>query len=226
MDKIVSLFEGMDTLSLIVVIAGILVAMQILPNAIKKMGIVKLGPLEMEHKQQTLNYEVNRKIDNIDISNRENLWDMTESVFFDVAEGSLIKCEAAVGYILSGVSSPIRSMVLLNHIAPKLIESEKDFLVSKINRGISRAIRDAKHIVCYGDCPIADDVSKLDIDKYNVVIEDWIARARSITSKACKDKIKVYEMALENTKDKHWVSVYKDCIDKNKSYINGMGYKI
>lgn len=226
MDKIITLFEGMDTLSLVVVVAGIIIAIQILPNAVRKMGITRFGPLEMEHKQQTLNYEINRKIDDIDINNRERLWDMTEDIFAIASEKSPIKCDAAVGYILSGVSSPIRNMVLLNHIAPKLVKSEEDVLRAKINRGISRAVRDAKHIIHDKGCPVSSDVSTLSVERYTELIEDWVMRARSITSKACKDKIKVYEGALDNTNDKHWVSVYKECIQKNKSYIKGMGYDV
>ena len=226
MDKILSFLEGQSLASLSVLLVGLLALLHVLPNTIRKLGIIKLGPLEMEHKHQTLNYEINRKIDEIDINNRERLWDMTEDIFAVASEKSTIKCEAAVGYILSGVSSPIRNMVLLNHIAPKLVKSEEDVLRAKICRGISRAVRDAKHIVHGKGCPVSSDVSDLSVERYTGLIEDWMMRARSITSKACKEKLKVYQYAVDNTKDKYWVDVYRSCILKNKSYIKGMGYEI
>ena len=54
----------------------------------------------------------------------------------------------------------------------------------------------------------------------------WIQIAREITVKACFEKIHIYEQALGQTKDKHWKAVFEDCINKNISYIEGMGWII
>lgn len=224
MESFLDYLSGLDTVSLIVLVLGVIFGMYILPNVIKRTGIVKLGPLEMEHKQQTQNYEINRKIDEIDIENRENLWEMTEDIFAMAAESSTIKCDAAVGYILSGISSPIRNLVLINHIAPKLTMSYEPQLRAKISRGISRAIRDARSINHGHECPVVSDIMGLKLERYDNLVDDWIHRARSITVKACSEKLKIYESAIENTNDKHWKAVYKTCAKKNKEYIKGMGY--
>lgn len=224
MDKLLDYLSGLDTMSLIVVVIGVLFGIYILPNIIKRLGIVKLGPLEMEHKHQTQNYEVNRKIDEIDIDNRENLWEMTEDIFALAAEGSTIKCEAAVGYILAGISSPIRNLVLINHIASKLTESFEPQLRAKISRGINRAIREARSVTHGHGCPVVDDIMGIKLERYDHVVDDWIHRARAITAKACQDKLRVYESAIENTSDKHWKEVYRACAKKNRDYIKGMGY--
>lgn len=226
MDKVLTLLEGMDAWSLIVLMGGILALVHILPNTIKKLGISRLGPLEIEHQHQSQNYEINRKIENIDIDNRENLWEMTEDLFAVAAESSPLGCDAAIGYILAGVSSPIRTMVLLNHIAPKLVKSEEATLRAKINRGISRAVKEAKYITQGDGCPISEDISDLSVSRYDTLIQDWILRARSIASRACLAKIKVYEDAVDTIHDKYWKAVYKTCIQKNKEYIKGMGYDI
>lgn len=211
---------------LVAIIAGILLVLYVLPNTVRKLGISRLGPLEMEHRHQSQNYETTRQINDIDLDNRESLWDMTEDLFDAVAESSPIHCDAAVGFILSGVASPIRTMVLLNHIAPKLVRDNEDALVAKIRRGIARSVKDARR-TCHGDgCPVAADVSAIDTGKYDVVISDWLMRARSITSKACRDKIAVYNTALSMTNDKFWRRVYAECIDRNKGYIRGMGYEV
>lgn len=224
MDKLLDYLSGLDTLSLMVLVVGVIFGIYILPNVIKRLGIVKLGPLEMEHKHQTQNYEINRKIDEIDIENRENLWDMTEDMFAVAAETSTIKCDAAVGYILAGISSPIRNLVLINHIAPKLTASFEPQLRAKISRGISRAIRDARSINHGQGCPVVDDIMAINLERYDKLVDDWIDRARAITVKACQDKLRVYDTAIENTSDKHWKGIYRNCAMKNREYIRGMGY--
>lgn len=226
MDQLLTYLSGLDTISFAVLVAGVLFAIYILPNIVKRLGIVKLGPLEMEHKHQTQNYEINRKIEDIDITNRENLWDMTEDMFSMAAESSPIKCEAIVGYILAGVSSPIRNLVLINHIAPKLVKSYESQLRVKIMRGISRAIKDARVINHDNGCPVMSDIQALTPERYDQLIDNWIIRAREITSRACLDKIRLYESAIENTNDKYWKDVYKTCVQKNKAYVKGMGYDV
>lgn len=225
MEKILSLLESMDVFSLLVVFGSILAAMHMIPNIIKKLGISKLGPLEMEHRNQSNNYETNRKIEIIDLDNRENLWEMTEDLFSAAADASTLGCDAAIGYILHGVSDPIRTMVLLNHIAPKLVKHNEADLRARITRGISRALKDARAIIHKDECPVADEVAEIAISKYDVLIDQWIDRARSITSQACKKKIEIYEIAIESNSDKYWKDIYKNCIQKNKHYIRGMGYE-
>lgn len=225
MDRILSLLEGMDVFSLLVVFGSILAALHMVPNIIKKLGISKLGPLEMEHRNQSNNYETNRKIEIIDIDNRENLWEMTEDLFSAAADASTLGCDAAVGYILHGVSDPIRTMVLLNHIAPKLVKHNEVDLRARITRGISRALKDARTITQKDKCPVSDDIAGIPISKYDSLIDNWINRARAITSQACEKKIQVYEAAIENNSDKHWKDIYKNCINKNRHYIKGMGHE-
>lgn len=224
MDKLLEYLSGLDTLSLMVLVVGVIFGVYILPNVIKRLGIVKLGPLEMEHKHQTQNYEINRKIDEIDIENRENLWDMTEDIFAVAAEASTIKCEAAVGYILAGISSPIRNLVLINHIAPKLTTAYEPQLRAKISRGISRAIKDARAINPGNGCPVVEEIMSIKIERYDSLVDNWIDRARAITTKACQDKLRIYDTAIDSTNDKHWKEVYRSCAMKNRDYIRGMGY--
>ena len=217
--------QSLELSSLIVFILGIIAIIYFLPNAVKRMNIVKLGPLEIEHRHQSQNYEINREIERIDIENRENMWDMTDDLFMSASESSNIKCEAVVGYVINCIASPIRNIVMLNHIAPKLVKSEEQHLKDKIKRGISRSIRDAKKID-YGDgCPIENDLLGINVEKYSNLIEDWIIRARQITSRACLRKIHVYEKAINDTNDTHWKEIYKHCINKNKGYLKGMGYE-
>lgn len=214
----------MELSSLVVLILGVIAIIYFLPNAVKKMNIVKLGPLEIEHRHQSQNYEVNRMIENIDLENRENLWEMTEDIFNSVAESSTIECEAVVGYIINGVSNPIRNIVMMNHVTKKLMKSEEQQLKEKIKHGISRSIRDAKRVDYAEGCPIENDLLDINTDKYSKVIDDWIIRARQITARACLAKINVYERAIAEINDNYWKEIYKSCIKKNQNYLKGMGY--
>lgn len=226
MKELVEFLTNISDFGLIVIIVGILLVLYVLPNTIRRLGVVRLGPLEMEHRHQSQNYEVNRKVDEIDIANRERLWEMTEDIFDIAASSSKIRCEAVVGYILDGIAGPIRNLVMINHISSKLLIAEEDNLRSRIGRGVARAMRDTKKINYGNGCPIQDDIRSLELDGYTYLIDDWIARARSITAKSCRDKIRVYETALEDTKDRHWIRVYQNCIVKNQGYIRGMGYNV
>ena len=114
---------------------------------------------------------------------------------------------------------------MLNHIAPKLVKSEEQHLKDKIKRGISRSIRDAKKVNYSEGCPIENDLLGINSDKYSHIINDWIIRARQITSRACLKKIHVYEKAINDTNDDHWKEIYKSCIKKNQNYLKGMGYE-
>lgn len=226
MESAVASVAGMSPLSLAVVAIFVLVVLVYLPSLIRRLGITKVGPVEMEHKAQVQNYEINRRVEEIDTDNREALWDMTEDLFFAAGESSSIKCEAAVGYILELLASPIRTMVLLNHIAPKLVVSEEEALRTKINRGIARSLKAARSAICSEKCGVGEEIGNLCVDKYEVLVSDWIQRARSITAKSCREKIRIYEGVLKDIKDKNWEKIYTDCIHKNVEYIRGMGYSI
>lgn len=224
-----SVTNGLATIPPItLVILGILILaiLYSLPRILRSSGIKKFGPLEIEHADQTINHNLLRQIDAIDTDNRETLWDMTEDIFLMVAVNSSVQCSAAVGHIIDGVASPIRNMVLLNHIAPKLGKSNEDILKSKLTYGVTRALRDAKLYKQIQGCPVSDEISKLDPSKYSAVIDTWIDNARSITAHACVKKIHLYEHTLSQVHNKHWRDVYETCIEKNKQYITDMGYGV
>ena len=204
----------------------ILTILYSLPRVLRSIGVKKLGPLEIEHTNQTINHDVLKQIDNIDIDNREALWDMTEDLFLHAAMRSSVPCAAAVGHIIDGIAAPIRTMVLLNHIAPKLCKSNEELLRKKIVHGITRALRDVKMYNHIESCPVTDAVHALDPNKYNTLIDTWIESARSITAMACAKKIKLYSDTLDIVQDKHWATIYNTCIEKNKHYITDMGYTI
>lgn len=204
----------------------VIVVLYTLPRTFRGLGLKKLGPLEIEQNNQVINHATLKQIEAIDIENRETLWDMTEDVFLQVAMSSKVPCTAAVGHIIDSIASPIRTMVLLNHVAPKLGRSNESMLKSKISHGITRALRDAKLYKSIDNCPAHEAVGALDPNKYEAVIDAWIQSAREITTKACARKIKVYKRTLETVTDKHWVNIYNDCIERNKQYITDMGYVI
>lgn len=204
----------------------ILTILYSLPRVLKSIGVKKLGPLEIEQANQSINHDVLKQIDAIDIDNREALWDMTEDLFLHASMRSTVQCTAAVGHIVDGIAAPIRTMVLLNHIAPKLCKSNEELLRKKITHGITRALRDIKMYEYIESCPVIDTVRSLDPNKYNPLIDTWIESARGITALACAKKIKLYSDTLEIVQDKHWATVYTSCIEKNKHYIIDMGYNI
>ena len=204
----------------------ILTILYSLPRILKSIGVKKLGPLEIEQTNQTINHSTLKQVENIDIENREALWDMTEDLFLHAAMRSSVQCAAAVGHIIDGIAAPVRNMVLLNHIAPKLCKSNEELLRKKIAHGITRALRDVKMYKNIDNCPVVEQVNALDPNKYEALVTAWIDQARDITVRACAKKIKLYNDVLDMVQDKHWVNVYTGCIEKNKHYIADMGYSI
>ena len=220
---IISNLDPWTVVMLSVLVATILI---LLPKAVNDMGIKKLGPIQLEQENQTLNYLTNKQIEEIDIQNRENLWDATEEFIAQCAMESKIGCVAAVNAILQTIMSPIKTMVLLDRIAGKLIKENEEDLTKKLSRAVTKSFREFRHMALPTDCPARNEVAAISPTKYEQFFPEWIQLARDITVKACFQKIHVYEQALEHTKDKHWKSVFQDCISKNIAYIEGMGWII
>lgn len=226
LDSFTNGLAAIPPLTLAIFGALVLTILYSLPRVLRSIGVKKLGPLEIEQANQTINHDVLKQIENIDIDNREALWDMTEDLFLHASMRSSVPCSAAVGHIIDGIASPIRTMVLLNHIAPKLCKSNEELLRKKISHGITRALRDIKMYKDIDSCPVTEHVRSLDPNKYSQLIDSWIESARSITALACAKKIKLYNDTLALVQDKHWSAVYNSCIEKNKHYIIDMGYNI
>ena len=220
---IISNLDPWTVIMLSVLVATILI---LLPKAVNDMGIKKLGPIQLEQENQTLNYLTNKQIEAIDIQNRENLWDATEEFIAQCAMDSKISCVAAVNAILQTIMSPIKTMVLLNHIAGKLVKENEEDLIKKLMRSVTKSFREFKNMALPAGCPASNEVAATTYTKYEQFFPMWIQIAREITVKACFEKIHIYEQALGRTKDKHWKSVFEDCINKNISYIEGMGWII
>ena len=73
----IALIDGIanvSPLSLAIVGITIVAILYGLPRLISQSGIRKLGPIELEHKNQTTSYNTTKLIDEIDIDNRETLW--------------------------------------------------------------------------------------------------------------------------------------------------------
>ena len=221
----IALIDGIanvSPLSLAIVGITIVAILYGLPRLIIQSGIRKLGPIELEHKNQTTSYNTTKLIDEIDTDNRETLWEMTEELFDEIAYSSTLGCSSAVASIIATIASPVRTMVLLNHIAPKLSKANEKDLIDKLLRGVHKSLRHAKAHLRPSSCPVDAMIKSLDVEKYRQVILNWIATARKITAEACRKKIAVYEHTLQGTTDAYWKNVYKELIAKNKQYIQDM----
>lgn len=222
-----SLFiAGLDPLSIALLVLALIAILILLPKAVTEMGIKKLGPIQIEQSNQTLNHLTNKRIEEIDIENRETLWEMTEDFFYDLKEKSPLSCKAVVESIAFAISSPIRTMVLLNHLAPKLNLENQSELSEKITRNINKAFKSTRSNSIPNSCTLSVDVAEISTEKFIPNINEWFEKARQIVAKSCFQKIQVYEETLEETKDKFWKNIYQDCINKNTSYLEGMGWYI
>ena len=220
------IISNLDPWSIAMLAVVIAVVLILLPKAVNEIGIKKLGPIQLEQENQTLNYLTNKQVESIDIQNRENLWDATEEFIAQCAMESKISCVAAVNSILQTVMGPIKTMVLLNHIAAKLVKDNEPDLIKKLSRSVTKSFREFKNMALPSGCPSSTEILEVTPEKYEQFFPMWIQIAREITVKACFEKIHIYEQALERTKDKHWKAVFQDCISKNISYIEGMGWTI
>ena len=220
------IISNLDPLSIGMLTLLVVAVLVFLPKAVTEMGIKKLGPIQMEQENQTLNHLTNKQIEAIDIQNRENLWEATEEFIAQCAMESRLTCVAVINSFLQAVMSPIRTMVLLNHIAGKLVLEKEPELIKKLSRSVAKSFKDFKYVAFPNSCPVSGELPAVTPEKYEAFFPQWIAMARDITVKACFEKIEVYEKALQRTKDKHWKDVFTDCINKNISYIEGMGWII
>lgn len=218
--------SGLDPFSLAILVLGIFGVLILLPKAITEAGIRKLGPIQMEQENQTLNHLTQKQIEEIDLSNRENLWELTEDTLAEATNLSQIPCHAAINSKLNAIISPLRTLVLINHIAPKLAMKEEEFLLQKITRSAQRTFREIKFSSLPAGCPVAEKIAQTEQLDYYAHIKNWLGIARNITAKACLEKLKVYDNALKQTKDKHWKEIFSGCYNKNLGYIEAMGFKV
>ena len=204
----------------------VVVVLWMLPKAIKEMGIKKIGPIQLEQQNLTLNHITATRIEEVDIENKENLWEMTEEYSAKIALQSKIACSCAVSAILSAVTTPLQTMILLNHIAPKLVKDHEEELLAKLNRSVFKSYKEFSVLGLPNACPAQESLSGMSPEKNSSFFPEWIALARDITARACFKKIKIYEEAIEGSQSDHWKDIFKKCLEKNTAYMEGMGWTI
>ena len=204
----------------------VVVVLRMLPKAIKEIGIKKIGPIQLEQQNLTLNHITATRIEEVDIENKENLWEMTEEYSAKIALQSQVSCSCAVAAILSAVITPLQTMILLNHIAPKLVKEHEEELIAKLNRSIFKSYRDFSVQVLPSACPAQESLSEISPEKNASFVPEWIALARDITARACFKKIKIYEEAIEGSHSQHWKDIFQKCLEKNTAYMEGMGWTV
>lgn len=59
--------DGQSIGSMMDIFGGITAILYVLPKSVQRIDISKLGLLEIEHKQRSMNYQVNRRISDIDL---------------------------------------------------------------------------------------------------------------------------------------------------------------
>ena len=204
----------------------VVVVLWMLPKAIKEMGIKKIGPIQLEQQNLTLNHITATRIEEVDIENKENLWEMTEEYCAKIAIQSKIACSCAVSAILSAVVTPLQTMILLNHIAPKLTKEHEEELLAKLGRSVFKAYKEFSVAALPNACPAKESIIGISPENNSQFFPEWIALARDITARACFKKIKIYEEAIEGSQSEHWKDIFKKCLEKNTAYMEGMGWTI
>lgn len=204
----------------------IVVVLYRLPKAIKEIGIKKIGPIQLEQQNLTLNHITATRIEEVDIENKENLWEMTEEFSAKIALQSKVSCSSAVAAVLAAVITPLQTMILLNHIAPKLVKEQEAELLAKLNRSIFKSYREFSVLGLPQTCPAQESLSEISPENSCSFFPEWITLARDITARACFKKIKIYEEAIEGSRSEHWRNIFKKCLEKNTAYMEGMGWTI
>lgn len=223
-ESITAFIVSVPPQSLFMLLLAIIAIIILIPRTIQKSRFTKLGPIQIEQENQTQNHITNKRIEQVDRDNREELWDMTEELVAEVFLHQDILCHAITSTLINTILSPMRTMILLNHIAPKLIKLNEQRLREKINRCINKGFRDIKLFSLPSKCPSGIPNEQLNAEKYKDIIDRWLSLAREITSKSCIEKIKIYQEAINITQDDHWHKVFTSCKEKNIFYIKEMGF--
>lgn len=209
--------------TMLILFAFIVTMLLMLPRVVKKMGIRKVAGIEIhgDTEDYTLQYNTSKAVDMIDADMKETVWEYTEDLFMDYAESSTIKCEAIVNSILGGVFNKIRAVIMLNHLVDKLAVTNEEYLKKRLTRHARTSLHGTLNAVP-SDCMHTADLSAINVSKYAAIIDTWIAGARKIVIKSCRDKIEIYEKALDDVHSAYWKNVFVECIAKNNEYIKGM----
>ena len=204
----------------------VIVILRMLPKAIKEIGIKKIGPIQLEQQNLTLNHITATRIEEVDIENKENLWEMTEEFSAKIALQSKVSCSCAVSAVLSAVVTPLQTMILLNHLAPKLTQDHEEELLAKLGRSVFKSYKDFSVLSLPNSCPAQESLLGISPENNSQFFPEWISLARDITARSCFKKIKIYEEAIEGSQSQHWKDIFKKCLEKNTAYMEGMGWTV
>lgn len=209
--------------TVLVICTTIILIVLLLPKAVRKLGIKKIAGMELHSQEEdhARQYEINKEVIEIDTRLKESLWEYTEDLLIDFAEGSPLTCDAAIGHVLGGIFGHIRAHIMLNHLTTKLAISNEDKFVKKLTRNVRSSLSDAKRSV-YDGCPCRQEMQELDVSRYNNVIMRWLKDARMMVVASCEEKIALYESAVKDSRSDYWKGVFKKCIEKNEAYIESM----
>lgn len=218
----VSVLSQISTANLVVIIIGIVIVLVI----INRMHITKLGPLEIEHKDQTINAGVHKQLEDLDDQLRSNVWDMTSTLTrtasgqFDIQEGLCYLAKRALMYI---ISVPLQDAAISNHFTKRLSPTHREYY----RQQILDSIRDYYKELYYAgrtsertcdNLPPWEDMQ----EKYELFVQEWLVRVAHLTIETCKLKIEIYEDALTHSSE-HWNEIFKKCKSKNEKYIKELG---
>ncbi|GHV91991.1 hypothetical protein AGMMS50268_24940 [Spirochaetia bacterium] len=199
---------------------------------VKKLNLRSLGPLKVEHQNQSTMYDMNEKNYELDDLCRKQMRQITNNMKIHISNifAELEICTIARLAISSSIRFPLYESVANNHFTTELMPDSYDAYRERILEqmrdeyvSISSVSRD---IQCNRDAlPVWEEVHARLID----CIDLWLKRISREVMLNCEKKIAIYKKYLRNfeqVKDDWRTGIVRECIEKNEKYMTVLKTRI
>jgi hypothetical protein len=200
--------------------------------AIKKLGIKKLGPVQMLEEQQQKNDEHNKsisclhymddEIDEIDNTLRMQCHQiiLEYSSHIRVALRQISADDAVCGNLIANVKVILSGSVIRNHYTRELMPERLNKYRERYIGQMEDFYRNQSSYTTVVTLPPWDESKKV----FEHLLDEWIKRIKQAVVSACEEKIEVYDRYKNRFKeDDPWMSVCLDCREKNVNYVKILG---
>jgi hypothetical protein len=211
--------------NIVAISIGLILLLIVIAVIIKKLGIISIGPLKLEHRGLSTEYRMNEATDAEDDICRKQMRQITNNMKINISNifTGLRICTIAKVAISSTIRYPLFESIANNHFTTELMNDNykgyRDRIIEMMKEEYVSLSSVSEDIQCNREAlPKWDQVSK----KLLECIDSWLRRISKEVIRACEKKITIYKTYSDDFKeanDKYRIDICKQCIDKNERYI-------
>ena len=192
---------------------------------VRKLGIKSIGPIRLEHRGQSIMFNMNEENKDLDDACRRQMREVTGKMKRHISNifAELRVCTIARVAISSAVRYPMFESIANNHFTTELMPEQYGAYRERIIEAMMDEYKSLSSASMDLQCgraalPLWEEVGKRLVE----CIDLWLKRISREVMLCCEKKIGVYRKYLpdfEAVKDGYRAGIVKNCIEKNERYV-------